>query len=460
MRCAVYCRLSKEDPQSESIQNQKNILTRYALRQGWEVYQFYCDEDFSGADSARPDFCRMLHDAQARRFEIILCKTQSRFTRDMELVEKYIHGLFPLWGIRFVAVADNVDTALRGNKKARQINGLINEWYLEDLSENVRMVLEHKRRSGQYVGSIPLYGYKKDPADRHRLIIDEPTAAVVRRIYGWFLSGIGTQRITAMLNDAGIDNPTAYKKPDTASSRLWSKSTVSRILHNEMYAGVLIQGRRKRASYKSKRSVRVPEAQWARVEGAHAAIVSPEDFHQVQTLLAAHTRSDGLGRRHPLSGLAYCACGKPLMRTTNGAGRRYLHCPECAHSGIGLNAVEELVRGRLRGHVERLNLPPSAAAPDPWLSRLRRELERRDAAIRTLYLDRASDLITVSQFDEMNRAFLAERDRLEAQINQLPDRSEPSALPLDSLLPFALSRVEVEPKHRGTPRQIRLFWRF
>lgn len=153
MLCAVYARLSKEDEEkkseSESIQNQKSILVRYALEQGWEVYQIYCDEDYSGADSLRPDFNRMLEDARQGLFQVILCKSQSRFTRDMELVEKYIHGLFPLWGIRFIAVADNADTEVRGNKKARQINGLINEWYLEDLSENVRMVLDLKRREGQ-----------------------------------------------------------------------------------------------------------------------------------------------------------------------------------------------------------------------------------------------------------------------------------------------------------------------
>ena len=116
------------------------------MERGWDIYHIYCDEDYSGADSLRPDFNKMIVAAKEKKFQIILCKSQSRFTRDMELVEKYIHGLFPIWGIRFIAVADNADTEIKGNKKARQINGLINEWYLEDLSENIRMVFDMKRR--------------------------------------------------------------------------------------------------------------------------------------------------------------------------------------------------------------------------------------------------------------------------------------------------------------------------
>lgn len=291
IRCAIYCRLSKEDadkpaPESESIRNQRQLLTRYAFEQGWEIFDLYCDEDYSGADANRPAFQRLLRDAEARRFGVVLCKTQSRFTRDMELVERYIHGLFPLWGVRFVAPADNVDTELRGNKKTRQINALVNEWYLEDLSENIRMVLESKRRQGQYIGSVPLYGYRKDPADRHRLVIDEPAAEVVRQIFAWFLSGIGAQRITGLLNAAGLPNPSAYKNRTAQGSGLWNKGTVSRILHNEMYAGTLIQGRRRKLSYKSRRSVKVPPEDWVRIEHAHEAIVPPDVFAKAQALLA------------------------------------------------------------------------------------------------------------------------------------------------------------------------------
>ena len=136
-KVALYCRLSEEDrnkvsaaDDSASIQNQKSMLLQYALQQGWEVFHIYSDDDYTGSDRNRPEFQRLLADAEARKFDIVLCKTQSRFTRELELVEKYLHSLFPLWGIRFVSIVDNADTDNKGNKKSRQINGLVNEWYL------------------------------------------------------------------------------------------------------------------------------------------------------------------------------------------------------------------------------------------------------------------------------------------------------------------------------------------
>jgi len=131
IRCAIYCRLSREDKQkdieSESIQNQKSLLISFALQKGWDIYKIYSDEDYSGTDSTRPEFNRMLADAEKGCFSIVLCKSQSRFARDIEAVEKYIHNRFIEWGIRFVTVSDNVDTEIKGTKKARQLNGLINE---------------------------------------------------------------------------------------------------------------------------------------------------------------------------------------------------------------------------------------------------------------------------------------------------------------------------------------------
>ena len=190
MKVAIYCRLSEEDrnkqfetDDSNSIQNQKSMLLQYAMEQGWELYNIYSDDDYTGSDRRRPEFNRLLKDAEQHRFDIILCKTQSRFTRELELVEKYIHGLFPIWGIRFISIVDNADTANKGNKKSRQINGLVNEWYLEDMSENIRSVLTNRRKNGFHIGAFALYGYKKDPNQKGHLIIDEEAAQVVRRIF-------------------------------------------------------------------------------------------------------------------------------------------------------------------------------------------------------------------------------------------------------------------------------------
>lgn len=220
MKVAIYCRLSKDDEvrkklsaknESESIQNQKSILIQYAIDRGYDIHDIYVDEDYSGADRDRPAFNRLIEDASQHKFDIVLAKSQSRFTRDMELVEKYLHGKFMEWGIRFIAVVDHADTDDVGNKKSRQINGLVNEWYLEDLSSNVRTVLTHKRKAGQYIGSFALYGYQKDPTDHNHLIVDPEAAEVVRKIFAMALDGFGVPKIVRTLNEAGIPNPTSYK---------------------------------------------------------------------------------------------------------------------------------------------------------------------------------------------------------------------------------------------------------
>lgn len=175
MKAAIYCRLSEEDrnkqfetDDSNSIQNQKTMLVQYTVEQGWELYDIYSDDDYTGSDRKRPEFNRLLADAEKRKFDIILCKTQSRFTRELELVEKYIHGLFPICVIRFISIVDNADTANKGNKKSRQINGLVNEWYLEDMSDNIRSVLTNRRVNGFHIGAFALYGYGAKGASDYR----------------------------------------------------------------------------------------------------------------------------------------------------------------------------------------------------------------------------------------------------------------------------------------------------
>ena len=239
MKAAIYCRLSKEDEdkigESESIQNQKSMLLQYALENGFDIYQIYSDEDYSGIDRNRPAFNAMIEAASEHKFDVVLTKTQSRFTRDMELVEKYLHGKFMEWGVRFIAVVDHVDTNDTANKKSRQINGLINEWYLEDLSTNVRSVLDHKRKEGLFIGSFARYGYCKDPNAKGKLIIDPEAAEVVRRIFSMALNGIGAHKIARILNDEKIPSPTAYKQLHgihyrsalkNTNAALWSSPTI------------------------------------------------------------------------------------------------------------------------------------------------------------------------------------------------------------------------------------------
>ena len=399
-------------------------------------------------DSQRPDFNRMIEAAKQKKFQIILCKSQSRFTRDMELVEKYIHGLFPLWGIRFIAVADNADTEVKGNKKARQINGLVNEWYLEDLSENVRMVFDLKRREGKYIGGFPIYGYRKDPADKARIIPDPEAAEVVRQIYQWSLEGHGRQNIAYLLNQRGIPNPTRYKAergwtcnhPIKNDFGLWNKVTVGRILTNEMYTGVMIQGRRRKVSYKSKVIIDTPESEWYRVEGTHEAVIDRATFEAVQRGLKLRSRTDGTGEAHLLSGLVKCAdCGSTMSKCSNGK-RAYLRCKLyadsskeklCTRHSIRLDQLIDLISDRIRYYVQTYyQLDPKELQPQKDTRRegleqeqknLSAQLEKRSQALKTLYLDRVTGVLSEGQFVELNQSFLQEKSRLERRLSVIEE---------------------------------------
>ena len=218
-KVGVYCRLSDEDrykknknDDSESIANQKSMLLKYALERNWEVVDIYSDDDYSGAGAYRPDFERLIKDCESGRINLVLCKTQSRFSRDMEVVERYLHNKFVEWGVRFVSIVDNADTDNEANKKSRQINGLVNEWYLEDLSNNIKRSLKNKRDDGLFMGSFAPYGYLKDPNDKHKLIIDYNVAHIVKEIFEKSYNGIGYYKIAQSLNKREIPSPSMYKK--------------------------------------------------------------------------------------------------------------------------------------------------------------------------------------------------------------------------------------------------------
>ncbi len=305
MKVAIYARLSEEDrdkrnpeDDSRSIINQKELLQSYAAAQSWEIYDIYCDDDYAGADRSRPEFKRLIDDAKNGRFEIILCKTLSRFTREIELVEKYIHGLFPLWGIRFISVADNTDSFDKKGKKARQISGLINEWYLEDMSDSIKSVLTDKRKRGLHIGSFALYGYKKDPDNKGGLLIDFRAAKTVKEIYRRYLQGFTMTAIAKELNEKGIPSPSQYKAmkgekyKSSAPPAKWKYPAVASILKNQMYIGNMVQGRFSSVSYKTKKNRPVDKDSWLIVENTHEPIIDKSTWEQVQKRLSHSRRAE------------------------------------------------------------------------------------------------------------------------------------------------------------------------
>lgn len=249
-KVAIYCRLSQEDRKkkhkeddSESIKHQKIMLQEYAEDQGWEIQGIYSDDDYTGTDRNRPAFNKVLELAKHKEIDIVLCKSQSRFARELEIIQKYINGLFLEWGIRFISITDNIDNMKEGTTVISQMTGIMDEDYLAKLSKNIKSGLRIKRTNGEHTGGLVLYGYKKDLDKKGHLVIDPEAAEVVREVFSLYNQGMGKTAIARELNNRGIPNPTqykvkqgvAYKKPPSELGTKWKYFSISNMLSNEMY---------------------------------------------------------------------------------------------------------------------------------------------------------------------------------------------------------------------------------
>lgn len=334
-RAALYIRLSREDgdkAESDSVINQKRLLTHFAQAQpDIESYQYYVDDGWSGANFDRPDFTRMMEDVYARNIDCVIVKDSSRFGRNASESGRYIGEVFPRLRVRYIAVNDAIDSGRSQGVAIDFLNnsmrGMINEYYVAANSESIRSTLDMERKRGYFIGSFAKYGYKKDPADHHKLLIDEDATEVVRQIYRMYLSGSGIRTIVRTLNEKSIPNPSTYKCSQglnfrsraIGKSSLWSDKTVRRILQDEMYIGHMVQGKNKKVSYKGKAVIALPQEEWIRVEDTHEAIVCKDDFDRVQIMLSSHTKSSPVsGEVDLFSGLLKCAdCGHALIKKAN-----------------------------------------------------------------------------------------------------------------------------------------------
>ena len=454
MKAAIYCRLSDEDErsadESESIQNQKAMLLHYALEQGYDVVGMYVDENWSGADRNRPAFNQMLRAAEKLEFEILLVKTQARFSRDAELTELCLHRKFPEWGIRFLSLVDHADTDNAANKKTRQINALVDEWYLEDISRNVRAALETMRQQGKNVASLALYGYRKDPQDRHHLIPDPAASQVVRAIFHMASKGMGASHIALVLNTQNISCPSQYRqfrddRLHTMEKRMWNDVSVTNILKNPTYTGDMVQGRIRSSGYKTQKRVRVPKEEWVVVPNTHEALVEKEVFEKIQQQMAERrVQSQRPPKIRPLSGLVKCGvCGGNMIFSGNdrvcaadGYPGGIMRCSrnrsnpmECQPNKIRLHLLEEEVQKRIRSFLKHYYLP-SEAPPLPrekeneTIRKKRRQLEtelqRCTTLAKQLYLEKCQGRLSTEAFMQKNAELSRQQAAARMELNQLP----------------------------------------
>ncbi|MCH5165226.1 MAG: recombinase family protein [Clostridiales bacterium] len=377
----LYIRLSREDGdklESESISSQRAIIEQFiSSHSDIKIHDYYIDDGWSGTDFDRPDFKRMFDDITAKHINCVIVKDLSRFGRNYVEAGKYLEVVFPMLNVRFIAVndmIDSIDNPSSMNTMMVPIKNIMNDEYCRDISVKVRSSLDIRRKQGKFIGSFAAYGYKKDHVDRHKLVIDEEAAEIVRSIYDKFLSGYSMIGIARDLNAKGVLNPAEYKKSKglnykhahkSQNCNLWCDTTVRRILTNEIYIGNLVQKKNEVVSYKVHICKSVEKNKNIRVEHTHEAIISEDVFYKVQSLLTRDTRvSPKESKLSVFAGFLKCAdCGHAMQKKTITQPYKkydYYVCStfrkldnnKCTKHAIRLDILEETVLAVLNKYIQ------------------------------------------------------------------------------------------------------------
>lgn len=455
-RIALYIRLSKEDGHDESLSvaNQRKILREFVQNSFEGEYLLvgeYVDDGVTGTDYERPAFQKLLEDIETGTVNCVICKNLARAFRNYSHQGYFLESFFPRHGTRFITLdGPKIDSFLTPEVVQGYevpLSGIMNDRYAGRTSLDVRRTLDMKRRKGEFIGAFAPYGYRKDPENKNRLLVDPEAARVVQDIYNWFLNGSSKGEIVRQLNELGVANPALYKRENgqryfspnqECNDGMWSLRTVSVILSNEVYTGTMVQGRQRVISYKVHDCVSVPKEEWFVVEGTHEPIIDRETFRLVQKLNQRNTRTaPGTGTVHLLAGLVFCgACGKAMHRTS-ARGTGYFCCrtyqeksrQACQKHTIRTDVVEKIALEAIQSQIALLREIDSIGKAvrkykdnfrrweqlDRSLPRARGELERMQRMLDELYLDWKSG--------ELNREdYCRMKERLEEQEKRLHDR--------------------------------------
>ena len=323
----IYIRLSQEDKDkkyesdSESVINQKELLRNYVKNNKFNLVKEYVDDGYSGTDFERPGFQSMLEDINNKKINCVIVKDLSRLGRDHVITGYYIETFFPENNIRFISILESYDSFK--NQASNDSSTFIiacNDYYSKQNSIKIRNVLNEKRKNGKFIGSLPSFGYMRDPKDKGHLIPNPETAPIVKNIFKWRADGIGPTEIATRLNNNNVPTPSGYKKTNFSSRLIdrdiWNISTVKKILTNRIYTGDMVQHTQTKVNYKSKKKINLDESLWMIVENTHEPLVDKTTFEYVQSLRKRYTRNVPIktGReKRILEGKLFCKeCGNRL----------------------------------------------------------------------------------------------------------------------------------------------------
>lgn len=456
-KTALYCRLSQDDGlegDSNSIQNQKNILQKFAEDHHFPNPCFYVDDGFSGGNFQRPAFQQMISDMENGEIGIIVTKDLSRLGRNQLHTGLYIEERFPMFGVRYIAINDNVDTDSSESNDLMPFKKLFNEWFIRDTSRKIRAVLKAKAERGERLGTRAPYGYIKDPETK-KLAVDDEAAAIVRRIFAMCASGNGPSQIARILKKEQVLTPTMYAYTrygmnhtclDTAHPYNWSDSAIANLLENEIYLGNTVNMKYSTKSYKDKRRVEHSREECLVFKDTHPALITQEVWDIVQRVRKNRRRPTKMEEQNKYSGLVFCAdCGSNMVlhrARTMSASYNHFTCrtykkdgESCTGHYIRECVLDEVVLENLRrvtamarerpeefsayiGSRQSAEIQREIRRQEKELAAMRKRKAELDAIFKKLYEDSVLSRITTEQFQMLSSSYTEEQNQIAAGIPQ------------------------------------------
>ena len=458
---ASYARLSGEDgdkAESNSITSQKEMIRDFISKyNNMAIVREYVDDGFSGVNFERPGFKMMMEDIKKKKINCIVCKDLSRFGRNYVDAGRYLEKIFPFMGVRFIAINDNYDS---DGEKSQQdsliipFKNLINDSYCRDISVKIRSQLDIKRKMGDFIGAFATYGYKKDCANKNKLVVDDEAARIVEYIFNQRIDGMCNSRIAEKLNSMGVPCPMEYKRKNgmryhtgfrTNDRAYWTPVSIMRILTNEVYIGTLCQHKRGTPNHKIKRILDYDRSDWIIIENNHEPIIDKKDFETVQLLLKRDVRTAPKSDNVPLfSGFVFCGdCGCNMVRKTVPSGDKkyhYLVCSNnkanrvCSPHSFSEDKLTKIVFQLVTDHIDNISrmdevleyinkLPEKQRRVfnyEAQITKLESEIQRFKDLKLNLYSDLADGVISREEYMEFGAGYdrrIAERQRSLAVIS-------------------------------------------
>lgn len=455
-RAALYARLSREDGdklESDSIANQKSLLDHFAAQQtDFQIAGTYIDDGYTGTNFQRPEFQRMITDIQTGAVNCVIVKDLSRFGRDYIGVGRYLERWFPEHGVRFLAVNDGIDSAKGPYDMLLPMKNVFNEQYARDISRKVKSAVQTKQKQGAFIGAFASYGYRKDPQNHNKLLIDPCAAPVIQRIFTLFEQGAGKIKIAKLLNEEGVPCPSEYKRLNgeryrngqkLGSTTYWTYATVHRILKNQMYIGNMEQGRAPRQTMHGKAKQLDPSL-WTIVEGTHEPIIHLDQWRRVQSLLKKDTRALDLEQNiSPFAGFLRCGdCGRAMSKTSRPGGVCYCcgsykrYGPNvCTRHSISHWELEQIVLddlnrliaaagGGLKALAEETRPQRARKNIQAERNRLQSSLERIYRLKKGTYEDYRAGLLGKEDYLRYRNDYTSQEEQLSTQLKQLEQPEE------------------------------------